>query len=183
MARLIERLFAVAPPRARIPSHAEEADAEHVPVRFRPRLIAQLLHEHGVLRASMRNLLDACRRRDEDAQILGLREVAATFRRLELVKATQLHPYLRWGLERDRMATIQLKAMQADVQRALREVEAVLDEYLGGPWLRAQRERFVAEVARVAHLLAVALKLEEATVFPLYLPPGQYRHVRDPLAD
>ncbi|MET0226786.1 MAG: hypothetical protein ABW187_10120 [Dokdonella sp.] len=179
MARILERMFGGLPARSMPPIPLEEAEAEHVPVRYRPRLVSQLLQEHETLRMLMRALLDACRGSDEDARILGLRDAAATFRRIALTKAVHLYPYLRWGLEHDRIAVIHFKALQADVQRSLQGVEAILGEYLDAPWLSGTRRRLLGEVARLARLLGQAMKLEEANVFPLYLPPGQYRHVRD----
>ena len=172
-------MFGGLPARSTPPIALDEAESEHVPVRFRPRLVTQLLQEHETLRMLMRALLDACRGRDEDARILGLRDVAATFRRISLTKSVHLYPYLRWALENDRLAVIQFKALQADVQRSLHGAEAILSEYLDGPWLSETRRRLIGEVARLARLLGSALKQEEANVFPLYLPPGQYRHVRD----
>src|SRR5690554_3282298 len=76
-------------------------------VRFRPRLTAQILRDHEVGRRDMRALLDACRAQDEDAEVQCLRRFADGFRRTGLVKSVQLYPYLRWALERDRMAMIQ----------------------------------------------------------------------------
>src|SRR5690606_30637312 len=99
-----------------------------------------------------------------------------------LVKATQLYPYLRWGLEKDRFAARQFAAVHGEVMRSVARVEATFEEYLGGPWLGEQRRRFVDDVVKVANLISAALKHEEAGVFPLYLPPGQYRHVRGAVA-
>lgn len=181
MARLLEHLFATGPVPVTFPRRADPVAAD-VPVRFRPRLIAQLLQDHETLRALIRSLLDVCRGRDEDACINGLREVAAAFRHLSLVKATQLYPYLRWGLENDRFAARQFNAVHAEVLRAVRRVESIFEEYLDGPWLGEQRQRFLTDVVKAARLLAGALKHEEAGVFPLYLPPGQYRHVRNAVA-
>jgi hypothetical protein len=172
-------MFGGLPARSTQPVVTETVESEHMPVRFRPRLVNQLLQEHENLRALMRALLDACRAPDEDARIIGLRNVADAFRQMSLTKSVQLYPYLRWALESDRMATIQFKALQADVQRSLRNAEAILGEYLEGPWLSATRRRLVGDIARLAGLLGRALKQEEANMFPLYLPPGQYRHVRD----
>lgn len=179
MVRWFERLLAGAPAPAASPYRVDDATNDFVPVRFRPRLIAQLLQDHEALRVSVRALIDACRRRDEDARIVGLRHVAAMFRRLSLTKATLLYPYLRWGLQNDRVAARQFVAVHGEVLRVASRVEAVLDEYLAGPWLGHQRRRLVADVAKAAQQLAALLKQEEACVFPLYLPPGQYRHVRD----
>src|ERR1700754_3205504 len=83
-------------------------------VRFRPRLTAQILRDHEVARQHMRALLDACRARDEDAEIAGLRRFAEAFRRMTLAKSVQFYPYLRWALEKDRLATIQLKSTHRD---------------------------------------------------------------------
>ncbi|MEP7041564.1 MAG: hypothetical protein ABI843_00790 [Dokdonella sp.] len=179
MARILERMFGGLPVRSAPPIALDDAESEHVPVRYRPRLVTQLLQEHETLRMLVRALLDACRGRDEDARILGLRDIAATFRRLSLTKSVHLYPYLRWGLENDRMAVIQFKALQAEVQRSVQSVESILCEYLEGPWLSETRRRLIGDIARLARLLGQALKQEEANVFPLYLPPGQYRHVRD----
>lgn len=182
MVRWFERLFAGAPaPLSSLYSPDGDVDRRGA-TRFRPRLIAQLLQDHADLRAAMRTLLDACRQRDEDGRITSLREVAAIFRQTGLAKATQLYPYLRWGLENDRFAVRQFEAIHTEVLRAMRGVDAMLEEYLAGPWLHAQRRRFVADAAAAARSLAGALKLEEASVFPLYLPPGQYRHVRGEMA-
>ena len=176
---MFERLFGGLPARSVQPAVVEaQAEFEPAPVRFRPRLISQFTQDHAQLRAAVRGLLDACRRRDEDAQIVGLRSVAAEFRRISLTKSVQLYPYLRWGLENDRVATIQFKAVHAEVQRASEQIDAILAEYLQGPWLSAVRRRLMADVIRLAHLLAQALRSEETSLFPLYLPPGQYRHVR-----
>ena len=56
-------------------------------------------------------------------------------------------------------------------------VEAILTEYLGAPWHRGSRRHFVADVTRAASALSQLLRQEESTLFPLYLPPGQYRHI------
>lgn len=182
MVRWFERLFS-GTSTSPVSSLYGPDDSDHRgAIRFRPRLIGQLLQDHQDLRAAMRALLDACRHPDEDRRIHALRAVAATFRRSGLAKAAQLYPYLRWGLQSDRFASRQFDAVHADVLRAMRGVEAMLEEYLAGPWLGGQRGRFLADVAKAAQGLAAALKLEEASVFPLYLPPGQYRHVRSALA-
>jgi hypothetical protein len=179
MARFFERMFSGLTVRDSAPVSIDDPDSDLVPVRYRPRLLAQFQQDHDVLRLVVRGLLDACRVRDEDAQIVGLRNVAAAFRRICLVKSVQFYPYLRWGLEHDRMASIQFKAMHAEIQQGVQRVEAMLLEYLDGPWLSERRRRLVGDVSRMARQLAQSLRLEEANVFPLYLPPGQYRNVRD----
>jgi hypothetical protein len=179
MARFFERMFSGLTARDSEPGMIDDSESDLVPVRFRPRLVGQFLQDHDTLRLIMRALLDACRVRDEDAQIVGLRNVAAAFRRLCLVKSVQLYPYLRWGVENDRMATIQFKALHAEVQQGVQRVEAILLEYLEGPWLSERRRRLVGDVSRMARQLGQVLKQEEANLFPLYMPPGQYRNVRD----
>lgn len=173
-------MFGGLPARPIPPVALHDVDAEHMPVRFRPRLVTQLLQEHETLRVQMRSLLDACRRGDEDARILRLREVALAFRVASLTKSVQFYPYLRWALEGDRMAAIQFKALHADVQRTMQAVESILDEYLSGPWLSVTRQRLFGDIVRLAGLLAHALKREESNLFPLYMPPGQYRHMYGP---
>lgn len=192
MSRLLEHLFAAVPAVALFPPRAtarrgearrgDAAAVPDVPVRYRPRLITQLLEDHETLRALVRRLLGVCCGNDEDACINGLREVATAFRHTSLVKATQLYPYLRWGLEKDRFAARQFAAVHGEVMRSVGRVETTFEEYLGGPWLGEQRQRFVGDTVKVANLIAAALKHEEAGVFPLYLPPGQYRHVRGAVA-
>lgn len=136
-------------------------------VRFRPRLTAELLDEHELTRQQMRSLLDACRAKDEDAEIVCLRRFADAFRRTGLIKSVQLYPYLRWALENDRMATIQFKSTHREIERA-----ALLIEIVG-----QHRRRFVHDVVRVAQLFSQSVRQEESTLLPLYMPPGQYRYI------
>jgi len=161
-------------PAADSPTHG---DALSGAVRFRPRLTAQILRDHEVSRQQMRALLDACRAQDEDAQILCLRRFADSYRRNGLAKSVQLYPYLRWALERDRMATIQFKSMHRELERSALLIEAVLTDYLDSPWDSYRRRRFVHDVVRIASLFGQSLRQEESTLLPLYMPPGQYRYV------
>ena len=146
-------------------------------VRFRPRLTAQILRDHEVIRRDMRALLDACRARDEDAEIVCMRRFADGFRRTGLIKSVQLYPYLRWALEKDRMATIQFKSTHRELERSSLLIEAVLTDYLDSPWDSYRRRRFVHDVVRIAGLFAQMLRQEESTLLPLYMPPGQYRYI------
>lgn len=157
----------------------EHADALRGAVRFRPRLIAQLLRDHEVTRQQMRALLDACRAHDEDAEITCLRRFADSFRRSGLIKSVQLYPYLRWALEKDRMATIQFKSTHRELERSTLLIEAVFTDYLDAPWDSYRRRRFVHDVVRIAGLFSQALRQEESTLLPLYMPPGQYRYIDD----
>jgi hypothetical protein len=155
----------------------EHVDALNGAVRFRPRLTAQLLRDHEVSRQQMRALLDACRAHDEDAEITGLRRFADSYRRSGLIKSVQLYPYLRWALEKDRMATIQFKSTHRELERSTLLIEAVLTDYLDAPWDSYRRRRFVHDVVRIAGLFSQALRQEESTLLPLYMPPGQYRYI------
>ncbi len=179
MGGFLARIFGAAerapPPDER---RGDELDSRMVAVRFRPHLIVDLGHENEALRAAMRAVLDACRGHDEDARVLTLQRFAGLFRHACLTKSVHLYPYLRWALEQDRSATIQLKALDADVQRSVCTIDAMLSDYLDAPWLSERKRRHTADMAKLAHLLAKALKLEETSVFPLYMTPGQYRYVR-----
>ncbi|MEO6343927.1 MAG: hypothetical protein ABIO49_12320 [Dokdonella sp.] len=177
MLRIFMNLFGGAPAGAS-PEAWDSAEGEQVAVRFRPRLIAQLLEDHAALRNDMRRVLDACRRRDEDAQIVGLQRFAETFRRSSLIKSVQFHPYLYWALARERVATSQIETLIAQAQDHVQAIDALLRAYLNAPWLTAQRRALFGDIARIAHLLAQVSRMEESSLFPLYVPPGQYRHLR-----
>jgi hypothetical protein len=170
--------------RPRTPADPDTHDAALTgPVRFRPRLAAELLQEHELTRQQMRSLLDACRAQDEDAEIVCLRRFAEVFRRAGLIKSVQFYPYLRWALENDRMATIQFKSTHREIERAALLIEAVLTDYLDSPWDSYRRRRFIHDVVRVAQLFSQAARQEESTLLPLYVPPGQYRYIESaPLA-
>ncbi|MGA9342488.1 MAG: hypothetical protein WBV61_09190 [Rhodanobacteraceae bacterium] len=154
-----------------------DGDASQSWARFRPRLVDELSGENLAACAEMRAVLDACRAHDEEAQIVNLRKFAVAFRRIGLAKSVFFYPYLRWALENDQVATTQFKSMHAEVDRHALCIEAILSEYLGGPWDRDQRRRFVSEVVRIANFFSKALRVEESLLYPLYLPPGQYRYV------
>jgi hypothetical protein len=106
-----------------------------------------------------------------------MRRFADGFRRTGLIKSVQLYPYLRWALEKDRMATIQLKSTHRELERSSLLIEAVLTDYLDSPWDSYRRRRFVHDVVRIAGLFAQMLRQEESTLLPLYAPPGQYRYI------
>lgn len=177
MLRIFRKLFGAAPS-STSPDAWDDAEGEQIAVRFRPRLIAQLLEDHAALRKDMRGILDACRRRDEDAQILGLQRFADTFRRSSLVKSVQFYPYLYWALGRERVAASQVETLYAQMQDHVQDIDALLRAYLHAPWLNAQRRALFGDIARIARRLAQASRLEESSLFPLYVPPGQYRHLR-----
>ena len=148
-----------------------------VPSAFVRASTAEILREHEVERQQMRALLDACRAQDEDAEITCLRRFADSFRRIGLGKSVQLYPYLRWALEKDRMATIQFKSTHRELERSSLLIEAMLTDYLDSPWDSYRRRRFVHDIVRIATLLSQALRQEESTLLPLYMPPGQYRYM------
>ncbi|MGA9422388.1 MAG: hypothetical protein WBW61_08485 [Rhodanobacteraceae bacterium] len=154
-------------------------DASRSWARFRPRLVDELSGENAAACGQMRAVLDACRDHDEEAQIVGLHTFAASFRRIGLTKSVQFYPYLRWALENDPVATTQFRSIHAEVERHALSIEAILNEYLGAPWDREHRRRFVGEVVRIASFFSKALRVEESLLYPLYLPPGQYRYVGD----
>lgn len=151
--------------------------ADQVWARFRPRLVDELSGDNAAACAQMRALLDACRDRDEEAQIVCLRRFTESFRRIGLTKSVQFYPYLRWALQNDQVAAKQFQSVHAGVERLALSIEAILSEYLGGPWDREQRRRFVGEVVRIASFFSQTLRAEESVLYPLYLPPGQYRYV------
>lgn len=157
------------------------AAASVFPVRYRPRLVAELKLDAATARGLMRLLLNACRQPDESAKIACLQNFSDGFRRAALIKSVQFYPYLRCALEHDPVAMIHFNEVQAEVQRHALRIEAVLVEYLGAPWDATCRRRFVADVARAAGLLGRLLRQEESTLFPLYLPPDQYRYLGGPL--
>ena len=71
-----------------------------------------------------------------------------------------------------------------ELERSTLLIEAVLTDYLDSPWDSYRRRRFVHDVVRVAGLFSQAVRQEESTLLPLYMPPGQYRYIdgADPLA-
>jgi hypothetical protein len=152
---------------------------DQLPVRYRPHLVAELLVDGSTARGLMRALLDACRSHDEELQIARLRNFADCFQRTTLLKQVQFYAYLHWALGRDATTMLHFRTVQADVQRHALGIQSLLAEYLGAPWLRAQRRRFVQDMAHMATALAHLLRLEESTLFPLYLPYGQYRYLGD----
>ncbi|WP_156804242.1 hypothetical protein [Rhodanobacter fulvus] len=152
------------------------------PVRYRQRLVAELKLDAATARGLMRALLDACRGSDESTQIACLQDFADGFRRTALIKSVQFYPYLRCALEHDTMAMMHFNEVQTEAQRHVLRIEAILVEYLGAPWDATCRRRFVPDVARAASLLGRLLRQEESTLFPLYLPPDQYRYLAGPVA-
>jgi hypothetical protein len=147
------------------------------PVQFRPRLIADLRRSHATAHEAMRALLDRCRAGRTDEAIARLRAFAEAFRRAGLAKSVHLYPYLRWALRQDPAAALQLRAIHRGTDVAATQVEATMSAYLEAPWAALQRRRFVHDVATTARTFVQILREEEESIFPLYLPPGQYKFV------
>ncbi len=125
----------------------------------------------------MRSLLDRCRAGHADEAVARMRFFAEVFRRAGLAKSVHLYPYLRWALRNDVSATMQLRAIHRSVDLASTQVEATMSAYLEAPWGPLHRRRFVRDVAAAARTFVQIVREEEASVFPLYLPPGQYKFV------
>lgn len=106
-----------------------------------------------------------------------MRFFAEVFRRVGLTKSVQLYPYLRWALRHAPAATMQLCAVQRHLDAATMRVDATMSGYLEAPWGPGRRHRFARDVAGSARTFAQILREEEASIFPLYLPPGQYTFV------
>jgi hypothetical protein len=153
------------------------APAGEFPVRFRPRLVQELRQDHDEARAAMRALLDACRRQAVDDVVAQLGRFGEPFRRAGLLKSVQLYPYLHWALQRHRAAAAQLKLLQHGIDSATMRIDAAASRYLDSPWSRAQREHYARDLAQAAQLFARTARQEESAVFPLYMPPGNYRYV------
>lgn len=179
MTPVLDRLIGWFRPGARAAVETMGHPGDQLPVRYRPHLVAELLVDGSTARGLMRALLDACRSHDEDLQIARLRNFADCFQRTTLIKQVQLYAYLHWALGRHTNTMLHFRTVQADVQRHVLGIQSVLTEYLGAPWLRAQRRRFVQDMAHMATSLGQLLRLEESTLFPLYLPYGQYRYLGD----
>lgn len=161
-------------PRAGSPPPSSAID---FPVQFRPRLVPGLRHCHASAHEAMRSLLDRCRAGHTDEAVARMRFFAEVFRRAGLAKSVHLYPYLRWALRNDVLATMQLRAIHRSVDLASTQVEATMSAYLEAPWGPLQRRRFVRDVAAAARTFVQIVREEEASVFPLYLPPGQYKFV------
>lgn len=158
--------------RARSPSPAID-----FPVQFRPRLVSDLRRDHATAHEAMRALLDHGRAGRTDEAVARMRVFADAFRRAGLSKAVHLYPYLRWALRQDPAATLQLRAIHRGTDVAATQVEATMSAYLEAPWAALQRRRFVHDVATTARTFVQILREEEESIFPLYLPPGQYKFV------
>lgn len=160
------------------PNAAQEQVGEAGPtVRYRAGLIADIQHGHAAASRHVRALLDACRIHNMDAAIVCMRQFADDFRQIGLLRSVLLYPYLRWALERDRVATIQFKSTCFELERSTLLIEAILTDYLHAPWDSDRRRRFVHDVVRIASLFSHAARQEISVLLPVYLAPGQYRYV------
>lgn len=148
-------------------------------VRYRMTLVTDIQGRHAEATTHMRSLLDACRDQDTDKAIECMRRFAHVFRQIGLTRSVLLCPYLRWGLQRDHVATVQFESTYQDLMQSTLLAEVILSDYLGSPWNSDRQRRFVHVVVRLASLFSQGVKLETKVLLPLYLPPRQYSYVRD----
>ncbi|MCW8809224.1 MAG: hypothetical protein OQK79_14110 [Rhodanobacter sp.] len=177
---LLSTLFARASRRSSARSAAEDRQNElGVTVRYRMTLVGDIQRRHAEATVHMRSLLDACRDKNIDKAIQSMQQFAGTFRQIGLNRSMLLGPYLRWGLQRDRAATIQFESAYQDLMQSTLLIEVILSDYLGSPWDSDRQRRFVHVVVRLASLFSRGVQLETTVMLPLYLPPAQYHYVRD----
>ena len=163
-----------------VPFAADGAQGElGATVRYRMTLVEQVRTCRAEATMQMRALLDACRDHNTDRAIRCLQQFAGTFRQLGLTRSVLLCPYLRWGLRRDHVATVQFESAYQELMQSTLLVEVILSDYLGSPWDSDRQRRFVHVVVRLAALFSRGVKLETTVLLPLYLPPRQYRYVVD----
>lgn len=158
---------------------ASEARGELGTVRYRMTLVGDIQGRHAEANMHMRSLLDACRDKDTDKAIECMQRFAHVFRQIGLTRSVLLCPYLRWGLQHDRVATVQFESTYRDLMQSTLLAEVILSDYLGSPWDSDRQRRFVHVVVRLASLFSRGVKLETAVLLPLYLPPRQYSYVMD----
>ena len=159
-------------------SSARGSQAElGVTVRYRLTLVEQVRGYHATATVQMCALLDACRDKNTDRAIQCMQQFAGTFRQIGLARSVLLCPYLRWGLRRDHVATVQFESAYQDLMQSTLLIDVILSDYLGSPWDSDRQRRFVHVVVRLASLFSRGIKLETTVLLPLYLPPLQYRYV------
>lgn len=167
-----------APVAAPAPAKATEARdvAPGTQLHFNPELIVELKADHHRLVALFSELVDTARQRASQPLTERLALFGDSLRGHVLKENVRLYVYLKHNLQSDEDSLAIMQEFAHEMHQIGRAVTDFLHRYTKvEQWDDAQWAVFSRDLDAIGKVLTRRIETEENTLYPLYLPPSNYR--------
>lgn len=162
------------PPSSPVPAPAAEV-APGTHLHFDPGLVAELKADHGQLVALFQQVGESAVRRDSQALAERLTRFGDSLRGHVLKENVRLYVYLKHSLQSDENSLAVMQEFAREMHQIGQAVTGFLQKYTQvSQWDDAQWDVFDRDLGAVGKVLTRRIETEENTLYPLYMPPGQY---------
>lgn len=144
-------------------------------IAYKPGLVEELQAEHRKLVELYQSLVLAHRRGDYDASVAHLKYFTYALRAHLLKENVHLYVYLKHALRHDAELTNVMAGMRGEMGRIGRTLNDFVLRYTSSPWDAEARENLLGELATISEILTHRIRHEEDVLYPMYMPPSQYR--------
>lgn len=145
-------------------------------LHYDPQLVHELLADHGRLVELFQDVSRLAQQRDSEALTEQLARFGDNLRGHVLKENVRLYVYLRHSLQADEDSLAIMQEFAHEMHQIGRAVSDFLRKYTQVPhWDDSQWAVFDRDLSAVGKVLTRRIQTEENTLYPLYLPPGDYR--------
>ena len=144
-------------------------------IRFDPKLVSELKVDHGQLVSQFQEIVATTGKRDNDLLVKQFAKFGSTLRGHILKENVRFYVYLKSSLQSDESSLSIMQEFAQEMQQIGRAVTDFLHKYTSvAKWDEAQWAVFERDLNAVGQVLTSRIETEENTLYPLYLPPGNY---------
>lgn len=166
-------------PHAAEPRKERDVSAEVAPgthLHYDPRLVTELSADHVSLLSLFKEIAALAERRDSSALTDRLTRFGDLLRGHVLKENVRLYVYLKHTLQSDEDSLAIMQQFAQEMHHIGRAVTDFLQKYHEvEEWDASQWAVFARDLGNVGKVLSRRIETEENTLYPLYLPPGDYR--------
>ncbi|HNQ49556.1 MAG TPA: hemerythrin domain-containing protein [Hydrogenophilus thermoluteolus] len=161
------------------PKQSEPQDQGVAPgthLRYDPSLVPSLIADHRKLLEIFDKVGEALKQKDSGLLKERLEEFEDVLRGHLLTESVRLYVYLQHSLQGDEWNAALINDLRREMQHIGKAVIDYLQKYRETfEWNDIVWENFAAESAKIGNVLAKRIQTEESVLYPLYLPPEDYR--------
>lgn len=164
----------------RQPAPASTADTQGVAsgtqVHYDPALVSSLVSDHQVLLGIFGEIVAAMEQKNVSRTKEKLGEFGDALRGHLLKENVRFYVYLQHSLEGDTENAAIMHEFRREMQHIGKAVADFLHKYTAeGEWDEKMWQSFQQEVGGIGKVLTKRIQTEENILYPLYLPPQDYR--------
>ena len=158
---------------------SEEAGRSKAPgtqLHYDPNLVSHLLADHRMLLGIFGDIAAAMKQKDMDLTKEKLGKFGDELNGHLLKENIRFYVYLQHSLKNDPENAAIMLGFRKEMQHIGKAVVDFLHKYTAeGDWNEAMWQSFQQEVGGIGKVLTKRIQMEENTLYPLYLPPQDYR--------